>query len=164
MGIEAFGVSIKFVKSGVYRQVTNILQDYPDVHLGNNISDSGYTTVTGEYADGLHFIDLQLSQANTDNKCTLAVRFSLCSYESIDRIFTEIVSNALSSLEAEVWLMTSALKQKANYLPGDERWLASVLPDEIAAMREHWQRSFGKKQGCVRVEDSFSFIGLNVKP
>ena len=90
----------------------------------------------------------------------LAARFSLCSYDSIDDIFVEIVNHILSDRDAEVWLMTSALKEKNHYPPGELIWLASALPDEIKAMRQYWQSLFGKKQGPIRTKDSFSFVGL----
>ena len=71
-----------------------------------------------------------------------------------------LIAHILSSFDAEVWLMTSALKEKANYAPGDAEWLKAALPSEIAAMRSSWQRMFGTKQGAVRVKDSFSFVGV----
>jgi hypothetical protein len=93
----------------------------------------------------------------------VAARFSLCSYDSVDALFVEIVKHILSDHDAEVWLMTSALRQKDHYPPGELNWLASALPDEIKAMRQYWQNLFGKKQGTVRVDDSFSFVGLKTK-
>ncbi len=128
MGIEAFGVSMNFVHPKVYENVKLFLRDYPQVHLEDEKGDGAYHTVTGEYSDGLHFIGLQLSRANVDDKCILAARFSLCSYGSVDAIFINFVSSVLSSFEAEVWLMTSVLKQKSNYLPGDTRWLVEADP------------------------------------
>jgi hypothetical protein len=163
MGVEAFGVSLNFVQSGVYEQVYSFLQNRPQIHLRDEEKNSSQSGRTGEYRDDSHFIDLQLSRIPTTNKCTLAIRFSLCSYETIDPIFITLVSDIISSYEAETWLMTSELKQKTNYLPGDEKWLISALPEEISAMRRHWQKLFGSTQGSVRVKDSFSFVGLKLK-
>ncbi|SRR6266446_3376819 len=157
MGIEAFGVSMRFIQADAGPQLRRILADYSHIRIGDKETAAGYG-VTGEYDDGAHFIDLQLSETEGGNR-TLAVRFSLCSYESIDQIFIDLISNILSSLDADVWLMTSALKQKGHYLPGDSKWLIAALPDEIIEMRAYWQKLFGTKQGAVRVKDSFAFVG-----
>ena len=154
---------MRLVKPGVFSGISESLAGLDNVHLNQKEVVAGFETIKGEFNDGTHVIDLQLQRNLTDNKCTLTARFALCSYETIDCKFIKFVSNILSSFEADVWLMTSALKQKANYLPGDEKWLVAALPDEIIAMREHWQHSFGDKQGCVRVKDSFSFVGLKLK-
>jgi hypothetical protein len=161
MGIEAFGVSLRFAKLAVCDQIKNILASYPQIRFAEN-KRIPVDEIVGEYDDGTHFIDFQIREV-ADNDCTLAIRFSLCSYDSIDSIFIDIMNNILSSFEADVWLMNSALKQKTNYLPGDQKWLIAALPDEIIAMRNHWQQLFGKKQGRVRVKDSFSFVGLKLK-
>ena len=163
MGVEAFGVSMRLVKSGVFDKLSESLASLDNVHLNQKAAVAGFETVKGEFNDGTHVIDLQILRNLNDDICTLTARFSLCSYETIDCMFIELVSNMLSLFEADVSLMTSALKQKANYIPGDEKWLVAALPDEIIAMREHWQHSFGDKQGCVRVKDSFSFVGLKLK-
>jgi len=68
-------------------------------------------------------------------------------------IFVDFVANILSAFEAEVWLMTSVLKQKASYLRGDSQWLLVALPDEIVEMRRYWQNLFGARQGAVRVKE-----------
>jgi hypothetical protein len=163
MGVEVFGVSMRLIKPDVFDRVNVTLATFENVHMTQPETVAGFETIKGEYNDGVHLISLQLFREVYDAKCTLAARFSLCSYKTIDPIFVNLVNQMLSSFDAEVWLMTSALKQKANYLPGDTKWLLAALPDEIVAMREYWQQLFGKKQGCVRVEDSFSFVGLNVK-
>jgi hypothetical protein len=163
MGIEAFGVSMRFTELGVYVRLRELLENHPRINIGNDASASGCVTAVGEYEDDKHVIDLQISREVASDRCTMAIRFSLCSYESIDAIFIDIVDDVLVSFEADVWLMTSALKQKTNYLPGDQSWLIAALPDEIASMRDYWQRSFGNKQGRVRVKDSFSFAGLKFK-
>lgn len=160
MGVEAFGISLKFVETGIYECVKRTLEDYPGMSLQTGEMTPDYKSITGEYGDGSHFIESQLTNQNRRNECTLAVRFSLCSYQSIDEIFIQIIKDFLSSNDAEAWLMTSALKQKDHYPPGESTWLISALPDEIRAMREHWQSLFGGKQGAVRVKDSFSFVGL----
>lgn len=163
MGVEAFGVSINFIQPGVYGQIYSFFQNRSKIHLRDEEKDSSHSSQTGEYKDDSHFIDLQLSRILTNKKCTLAIRFSLCSYDTIDPIFITLASDIISSFEAETWLMTSELKQKTNYFPGDEKWLVSALPEEIFAMRQHWQKLFGSKQGSVRVKDSFSFVGLKLK-
>ena len=153
---------MNFVDVGVYERVRRTLVAYPDVHMKDAERISEHFTVTGEYTDGSHIIELQLSRDSANDKCTLAARFSLCSFDSIDPIFVDLVCNVLSSFDADVWLMTSALKQKDNYPPGESNWLRMTLPEEIKAMREYWQGLFGHKQGAVRVNDSFSFVGVNV--
>ena len=163
MGIEAFGVTMRFTELGVSMRLRELLANNPRIHLGGEDSALGHMTSAGEYTDDRHFIDLQISREVASDRCTMAIRFSLCSYESIDAIFIDVVDNVLESFEADVWLMTSALKKKINYLPGDQSWLIAALPDEIASMRDYWQRSFGNKQGRVRVKDSFSFAGLKFK-
>jgi hypothetical protein len=163
MGVEAFGVSMRLIKPGVFDHVIETLTSYDNVRMDRANTVAGFETATGEYNDGTHLIDLQILRDLAENKCTLAVRFSLCSYETIDHIFVNLVGKILSLFEGDVWLMTSALKQKANYLPGDERWLIAALPDEISAMRQYWQNLFGDKQGAVRVKDSFTFVGVGKK-
>ncbi len=158
MGIEAFGVSMRFVQRGICRQLKHILATYPHAHIAEMETTPGYG-ILGEYDDGANFIDIQIRE-DASGDCALAIRFSLCSYDSIDPIFIDIIEKVLGSFEADVWLMTSALKTKTNYLPGDQDWLLAALPEEIVAMREHWQRVFGNKQGHVRVKDSFSFVGV----
>ncbi len=160
MGIDLFGVTMHFVETGVYEPVKEILKGYSEIQLRDEETTVSYKSITGQYSDGNHFIDFQLANQIARNECTLAIRFSLCSYPSIDDVFIQIVGHILTSFEAEVWLMTSALKEKNNYPPGELSWLVSALPDEIKAMRRHWQSLFGTKQGTVRVEDSFSFVGL----
>ena len=160
MGAEAFGISMQFVELDVWACVTDILATYRQIRMGDRSVSGGYATVLGEYIDDAHIIELQLSHHIPSDKCTLAVRFSLCSFDSIDTIFIALISNILSSLDADVWLMSSAIKHKSNYLPGDSRWLIAALPDEIAQMRNYWQGLFGSKQGAVRVKDSFAFIGM----
>jgi hypothetical protein len=160
MGIEAFGVSIQIVEPKAWEKLKDILDRYPNICMGNTEASDAFETVTGEYNDEPHFIEMQLSREVASDKCQLAVRFSLCSYGTIDNVFIELVSEILSSFEAEVWLMTSAVKQKTHYLPGDSGWLMNVLPDEIVEMRKYWQNLFGTKQGAVRVKDSFSFVGI----
>jgi hypothetical protein len=160
MGIEAFGVSIKFTEPGIHSRIEEALASRPQFRVLTRKSSTDYRIVEGEYADGMHYIDFQLYSEVASKQCTLAVRFSPCSYDGIGPIFIEIVKDMLVSFEGGAWLMTSAHKQKAYYLPGDQDWLIAALPDEIAAMRKYWQRSFGNKQGCVRAKDSFSFAGL----
>lgn len=150
---------MRFTSPGVCGQVHNLLVGHPNFRWEQQRVEGGYTTILGEYGDGLHFIELQLTRETATDRCSLAARFSLCSYNSIDSIFIELVSSVLASFEADVWLMTSAVKMKTNYLPGDTHWLVSSLPEEIAAMRAYWQNLFGAKQGAVRVNDSFSFVG-----
>lgn len=160
MGVEAFGLSMRLIIPGDFDQVVEALASYDNIRMNQSKTVAGFETVTGEYDDGSHLIDLQILRNVADNICILSVRFSLCSYETIDPVFVNLVGNILSLFECDVWLMTSALKQKANYLPGDERWLVAALPDEIAEMRKYWQNLFGDKQGVVRVNNSFSFVGL----
>jgi hypothetical protein len=162
MGIEAFGVSIDFVESGIYEQVLTVLSAYRHVQMHREEHTTPFVTIPGEYNDESHIIELQLRRDTSQSTCTLAVRFSLCSYDTIDRIFIELVSKVLSSWDANVWLMTSALREKDHYPPGEANWLLTALPGEITAMRKYWQSRFGHKQGAVRVKDSFSFVGLNV--
>jgi hypothetical protein len=119
--------------------------------------------MSGTFNDESHIIDLQLRRAIAEDKTTLSIRFSLCSYNTIDVIFIDIVRKVLSGFDAEVSLMNSALKQKTNYLPGDTEWLVAALPDEIIAMREYWQGLFGTKQGIVRADDSYYFVGAVAK-
>jgi hypothetical protein len=164
MGIEAFGVSMHFVEPGVYGHVRKTLESDKNVHLSKEQKLGEFYVGTGEYFDESHVIEFQLSQEAGSDKCSLALRFSLCSYNSIDTIFTKIVEDVLSSAEADVWLMASSLKQKDNYPPGEAMWLIKLLPEEIAAMRNNWQNLFGTKQGVVRVKDSFSFVGLQTRP
>jgi hypothetical protein len=159
MGIEAFGVSMQFNAAGIHQQVKQFLEDYQGVRLFDVQTSSSEEIITGEYSDGSHFIDLQLSHDDAGKRCTLAARFSLCSYNGIDAVFIDLIAHILSFFDAEVWLMTSALKEKANYAPGDAAWLKAALPSEIAAMRKYWQDMFGTKQGAVRVKDSFAFVG-----
>src|SRR6266498_5679193 len=161
MGVDIFGISMRFVESGVQAQVREILRDFRHIQLRDEVEAAGFECMAADYNDASHFIELRLSREVANDECTLAVRFSLCSYPSIDPIFVEIVRHILSIHEADVWLMTSALKEKNHYPPGELNWLVSALPDEIKAMREYWQSLFGKKQGSVRVADSFSFVGLN---
>jgi hypothetical protein len=163
MGIEAFGISMRLIEPGIFDRVAEKLASFDYVRMNKAETAVGFQTTIGEYNDGTHLIELQILREISTDKSTLAVRFSLCSYETIDSIFIMFANNILSLFEAEVWLMTSALKLKANYLPGDEKWLIAALPDEISAMRQQWQQSFGNKQGFVRVKDSFSFIGLKLK-
>jgi len=160
MGMEAFGVSMQIVQPIAWQKLRGILARYPNTCLEDPEISSAFETVVGEYDDGRHIIDIQLSREITSDKCTLAMRFSLCSYETIDNIFVELVNSVLFSFEAEVWLMTSAVREKASYLPGDSTWLIGALPGEIVEMRNYWQNFFGTKQGAVRVKDSFSFIRL----
>jgi len=163
MGIEAFGVSMQIVELGVFQEIKSILTGYPYIRMGSVEITPDYETILGEYSDSTHFIDLQLSREITSDICTVAVRFSLCSYESIDSIFIDLVNNILSSFEADVWLMTSAIRRKDNFLPGDSKSLIVALPNEIREMRKYWQNRFGTKQGTVRSDDSFSFVGAMSK-
>lgn len=162
MGVDIFGISMRFVESGVQAQVREILQGYAQIQLRGEGEAAGFECMTAEYNDGSHFIEFQLSREIANDECTLAIRFSLCSYPSIDAIFVEIVKHVLSAHEATVWLMTSALRQKRHFPPGELEWLAAALPDEISAMRAYWQGLFGIRQGVVRVDDSFSFVGLDL--
>jgi hypothetical protein len=154
MGVEAFGVSMRFMQADARGGIKKLLASYPQI----NIAETGADSTRGEYNDGAHVIEVQ-SRETEQRDFTLAIRFSLCSYDSIDSVFIDLIKNILSSFEAEVWLMTSAIKQKNNYLPGDSKWLLAALPDEISEMRHYWQNLFGTKQGVVRVKDSFSFVG-----
>jgi hypothetical protein len=160
MGVEAFGVSMRLVETGVSHRLKEVLTSHDHVRMYCGETVSGFETITGEYDDGTHFIDLQIRGVIASSECSLAIRFSLCSYDSIDAIFIALVRDILSSWEAEVWLMTSALRQKNVYLPGDSAWLIAALPDEIVEMRIYWQKLFGSKQGAVRVKDSFLFAGV----
>lgn len=147
-----------FVQVGACNRIKKILASRPHVKFACNHSGSS-SAMTGDYADEFHIIEFQLREIKPTS-CTLSIRFSLCSYGTIDSIFISIVADILSELEADVWLMTSAIKQKSNYLPGDSRWLIAALPDEIAEMRKFWQNTFGTKQGAVRVSESFTFVGI----
>src|SRR5437660_2124926 len=155
MGVEAFGLSIRFVEPCIGSRLMSQLSAFPAIRMLEKGTIFGYETTTGEYNDALHFIDIQISHELLSQESCASVRFSLCSYDTIDPIFLELVGQILVPLEAEVWLMTSALNQKNSYLPGDSNWLFAALPDEIVAMREHWQSLFGRKQGAVRVKESF---------
>jgi hypothetical protein len=157
MGVETFGISMRFCEREAFDRLWRFLTTTPHIKL-SKVDDEGQKSAVGEYSDGRHFIDIQLRAINP-TECRLAIRFSLCSYCTIDSLFISLAKDLLSLSEAEVWLMTSALKQKAHYLPGDSQWLIAALPDEIVAMREHWQKLFGFKQGAVRTKDSFSFVG-----
>src|SRR2546425_659101 len=106
MGIEAFGISMRFSESGACERLKEHLSDYPQISLGAMESVSGYDTIIGEFADGVHSIDLQLSREIATEQTTLALRFSLCSYDTIDAIFINLVSGIMRILECEVWLMT----------------------------------------------------------
>jgi hypothetical protein len=163
MGIEAFGVSMRFVEPVNGERMMQALARCEYIRLCRQETVLGFEITIGEYSDGDHYIDLQILHETTSNECTLAVRFSLCSYESIDTIFIDLVESILSDFEADVWLMTSAIRQKANYLPGDSNWLIAALPDEIVEMRNYWQDLFGVKRGPVRVKDSFLFVGVATK-
>ena len=160
MGIEVFGVSLEILEPGVYPKLRMLLSDYSHTRIGDEELAANYAVTYGEYKDKRHFIDIYISRDLANNRCKMAIRFSLCSFESIDNILLDIVKLVLSSFDAEVWLMTSALNQKNYYLPGDQNWLIAALPDEIAAMRNYWQGLFGNKQGFVQVKDSFAFVGL----
>jgi hypothetical protein len=160
MGVEAFGISMQLVNRGEFRGILGFLSQYGNIRFQRTEADSYFETVVGEYSDGIHFIDLQIRHAVTSDQCDLAVRFSLCSYDTIDAIFIKLIGDVLAAWEAEAWLMTSAIKQKTNYLPGDARWLLAALPDEIVEMRRYWQNLFGTRQGAVRARDSFSFAGV----
>lgn len=157
MGLEVFGLTMHFVGTQSFDEMQMYLEKWLRIQLQSPKNISGRTG-TGDYDDGKHVIEFQLSQ--NEDHCTLAVRFSLCSYDSIDEPFVEVVKHILTDHEAEVWLMTSALREKNSYPPGELNWLVSALPDEIRAMRQSWQSLFGKKQGKVRVKDSFSFVGF----
>ena len=158
MGVEVFGVSLRFSEPGGCARLRRILAHYPQITRADKGSVPGDAVTTWEYDDGAHFIDLQMREIASD-EFSLAARYSLCSDSSIDAIFIGFLGNILSSFEADVWLMSSALKQKPHYLPGDSGWLIAALPDEIIEMRKYWQGLFGSKQGVVRVNNSFSFVG-----
>jgi hypothetical protein len=159
MGIEAFGVSMHFVKPGVDELVREFLKSVPQIHMQNEERAASYGTTIGEYRDDLHIIEFQLLRDLASGACKLAARFSLCSYGTIDPIFVELVGKVLSRFPAEVWLMTSAIKRKPSYAPDESGLLVAALPTEIGAMRTHWQNLFGGRQGVVRPDDSFSFVG-----
>ncbi len=160
MGIEAFGVSMHIVELKAWQKLNDLLAEYPSMRIKSTEAVGAFETVFGEYGDGAHFMDVQISREIAKDKCVLAIRFSLCSYESIDQIFIDLVKHVLASFEAQVWLMASAVQQKGDYLPGDSRWLIAALPDEIIEMRKYWRGLFGDKQGAVRPEDSFAFVGV----
>jgi hypothetical protein len=160
MGVEAFGISIKFLECRIYTQLQQALKIYPQVHCLHNETTAAYNIFTAEYEDGKHFIDFQILHEIATHKCSLTMRFSLCSHDSIDSIFIEITNEILSLFEGHVSLMTSALKYKSDYFPGDQKWLLAALPDEIIEMRKYWQNLFGTKRGAVRVKESFLFVGL----
>ena len=42
----------------------------------------------------------------------------------------------------------------------DETWVLEEMRDDIALLRASWQRMFGSKQGKVRVEASYDFVGF----
>jgi hypothetical protein len=159
MGVEAFGVSLHFVKPGVEELILNCLKTIPQLAMQDEQRTASYGTTTGEYCDGSHIIEVQLFRDLGAGDCKLAARFSLCSYETIDRIFVGLVQRVLSLFPAEVWLMTSATKNRARYAPEELGVVVAALPEEISAMRAHWQNLFGGKQGVVRPDDSFSFVG-----
>jgi hypothetical protein len=160
MGVEAFGVSIEFTERRIIDQVLETLIASPEIRVIDQNSIAGFNTVTAEFHDGIHFIEFQVSEEIETSKCTAAIRFALCSFPSVDAIFLNIVKNLLQSFKGDVWLMTSAVKQKGRYSAGDDRWLIAALPREIEEMRKYWQKLFGPKQGAVRVRDSFTFVGI----
>src|SRR5437867_3279816 len=115
MGIEAFGVSMRFVQPGVYPRVRQLVSDLPEIRTDKEQTSSAYETITAEFHDGKHTIDLQISVEIPQDFCELAVRFSLCSYDTIDAVFIGLVRRILSLFESEVWLMNSALHLKDYY-------------------------------------------------
>lgn len=149
---------MQFAQVGVFPRLLEFLEN--EWNLQFHADDLGGGALVAEYNDNSHVIEFQLSRYIEDNGCTLAVRFSLCSFATIDSLFIDFVQSVLSRFDAEVWLMTSALKQKDHYPPGEVNWLVKLLPEEIEAMRKYWQRTFGTKQGVVRVKDSFAFVGI----
>ncbi len=159
MGVEAFGLSMHFCEFGGAEHIRALLEEHPEVLFSKEQKHSQFAIATGEYNDLVHIIEFQLLREIIMARCTLATRFSLCNYGTIDALFVKIVTEILSSFDADVWLMTSAIRQKSNYLAGDARWLLAAVPDEIAEMRAYWQNLFGTKQGPVRVKDSFLFSG-----
>lgn len=158
MGIEAFGISMHFAEPGDWRKLMEILARNPTVRMATTGALDAFE-ILGEYDDGTHFIDFQMVLENPGDTCVLAARFSLCSHESIDQIFIALIRDILSRFEAEVWLMTSAVKKKSHYPSSDSKLLIAELPNEIVAMRKYWQNLFGSKQGAVRSDNSFSFVG-----
>jgi hypothetical protein len=152
MGIEAFGLTMRFVERDACIHIREALSESSKIRFVG--TDLDKTTELAEYTDGNHIIEFQISSGV---ECVLAIRFSLCSFPTIDAVFLQLVQKLLSIADAEVWLMTSALNQKDHYSPGDSSWLLAILPEEIEAMRKYWQGVFGTKQGVVRVKDTFNF-------
>ena len=159
MGVEAFGVSMHFVKPRVQGSIRELLESCAKIRMRDEERSADCAVAVGEYFDDLHLIEFQLLCDLATGTCKLSARISLCSYGTIDSIFVGLVSKILLASPAEVWLMTSALQQKPNYAPSEAGMLLTALPKEIEAMRAHWQALFGKKQGVVRPDDSFSFVG-----
>ncbi|HTI70832.1 MAG TPA: hypothetical protein VMF06_12760 [Candidatus Limnocylindria bacterium] len=150
---------MRIIEPGISRQLLILLRGPEHIRMDCVETSTGYESITGEYNDGKHLIDIQVLQSISNQYSTLAIRFSLCSYDSIDDIFIELVRDILSRWDAECWLMTSAIGQKNRYSPGDSQWLISALPDEIVEMRRYWQNMFGLKHGVVQTSDSFSLVG-----
>src|SRR5438552_2584326 len=109
MGIETFGISIRFIEPGISPELIKVLSDFPEVHCDKWQTVGAYDVLIGEYNDGCHCVDFQLSVERRDEACILALRFSLCSYNGIDAVFLDLTRCFLTSFDAEVWLMTSAL-------------------------------------------------------
>ena len=158
MGVEAFGLTLQLIAPEPCGELKTLLEQYPHFCRWTEETTAHGSIAAGEYNDGSHIIECQLIQEPAT--CSLAIRFSLCSFDSIDQAFIDLVKHVLSYYDAEVWLMTSAIQQKEHYPLGESIWLSATLPDEIIAMRKHWQKLFGAKQGVVRVKDSFSFVGV----
>ena len=156
MGVETFGVSLKFES-----------EKFGDIH-DCLISHSGLSKIKSDtsspdgwqyiYEDSKHIVECQLTRDG--GVCDCSIRFSLCSFESIDEVFIEVVTSVVELHPSVIWLMSSVNHTHDRFDGEDSDLLLKMLPGEIGDMRKHWQKMFGTKQGKVLVAGSYQFIGI----